>query len=202
VNAVVSGNFLIHKGVVLFQKEPSRFFKEWLHLLRRLLSHCLSLNHFLVFPWTEVLFLYTRLFFNSDYDFSFCHYFCNSSSLISKSPDIVCNSDVLFFLCLNIFHSSFLHQLLSGLVTDSFCLILSYRLQNINSLSVYVCLNNYIPQLYQKYSPDIMFNLLTYVWNECVKSNLIQNLHALDKLAMWSSYRLHLRVSSRCQKCP
>jgi len=81
---------------------------------------------------------------------------------LAESPDIVYDSDVPFFFWLNIFHSSFRHQPLSGLVTDSFCLILSYRLQNVNSLSVHVHLNNYIPSLYQKYSPDIMLDLFTY----------------------------------------
>jgi len=76
--------------------------------------------------------------------------------LLAKIHDIVYDYDVLFFLWLNIFHSSFLNQPLSGLATDSFCLILSYHLQNVNGMSMYVYLNSYAPPFYQQYSPDII----------------------------------------------
>ena len=67
---------------------------------------------------------------------------------------------------------------------------------------MYVYLKSYIPRFYQQYSPDIMFDLFTSVWNECVNSNQIQNSYCLGKLEMLSSCWLHSRVSSTCQNCP
>jgi hypothetical protein len=152
VNAVLSGNFLIQRAVVLFQKELSRFCEELLHLLRRLLSHFLSLNHFLVFPWSEILFHYTRPLLNSDCDFSFCNTFCKSSSLVSKkSWHCLWFQYALLPLGKYLFLSYLFHQPLSG---SSNRLVLFNSLVSFSKCSYLVCWRLF-KQLYTTLSPEI-----------------------------------------------